>query len=40
MNAPFGILMRRADHLREIDDYWFACVAFNEDIEFVVITMD
>lgn len=39
-HSPFRILVRCADHLGKIDDYWFAIFATNEDIELIEIAMN
>jgi hypothetical protein len=40
IKVPFGIGMPCADHLREVDHYWFTCISSNEDIELVEITVN
>ena len=39
-HVPFCILVRRADHLWEVDDDGLARVASDEDVELVEVAMD
>ena len=40
MHAPFCILVRRADHLREVDDDRLPAVPSDEDVELVEVAVD
>ncbi len=39
-HVPFRVLVRRADHLREVDDDRLAGLAADEDVELVEVAMD
>lgn len=39
MLSPFGVFMRRADHLRKINDYRITSHAVNQDVKFVKIAV-
>jgi hypothetical protein len=38
--APFGIFMRRTDHLGEVNNYWLATVPSDQNVEFVIVAMN
>ena len=40
IHSPFGIFMRRTDHLRKVDHDRFTIATANEDVEFVEITVN
>ena len=39
-DAPFRVLVRRAHHLREVDNHWLAAVPPDEDVELVKVPVD
>jgi hypothetical protein len=39
MFLPFGIFMRRADHLWKVDDYRVTSLTVNENVKFVKIAV-
>jgi hypothetical protein len=39
-DVPLRVLVRRADHLWEVDDDWIARLSSNQDIELVEIAVD